>query len=462
MPSGITKNSAGAAAPTVGISDRNDYCAEEIDVRVVEWMEDLTNNDGVMKSYVDIAKDVPLAGTWTASTDSITINSVAANGKATTQVDIGAILKNSTGTTIGTVASITDDNNIKLTANAAVSIAAEVVLTNKFTPAYDNFVAKKASVLSTSYDFITELQRLKNFLKPYRTSFWAEEEAVNAELKRLENIKAQYQSEVDYFQGLIDGDPTSPDVSTWESKRNTQSGNVTTTENYRSNVKTAADAIFGQFTSPSANTGQTAAATVAVNGEMEDILEAIFFALVRSCQLIGTKPGVEDVWGTTIGSTETDTPVALLSYFDKFTKLIESKDTVDTLDGYTFDLTPFQNVSDNIVGLDIGEGTATYKDTNGNDATATYPVVNAVPDTKFGLLTAYLNSGVGAYYFGDDQDTLSSMTNQVLNAKNAVETQLGNLEALPVANQATDWNTDLDNLETARTQYSSWTFTSQI
>ena len=390
MPSGITKNSAGAATPTVGISDRNDYCAEEIDVRVVEWMEDLTNNDGVMKSYVDIATDK-----------------------------------------------------------------------EDFTSAYDNFVAKKASVLSTSYDFITELQRLKNFLKPYRTSFWAEEELVNAELKRLENIKAQYQSEVDYFQGLIDANPTSPDVPTWESKRNTQSGNVTTTENYRADVKTDADAIFGQFNGTS-NTGQSAAATAAVNGEMEDILEVIFFALVRSCQLIGTKPEVEDVWGTTIGSTETDTPVALLSYFDRFTKLIESKDTVDTLDGYTFDLTPFQNVSDNLVGLDIGEETATYKDVNGNDAVATYPVLNAQPDAKVGLLTAYLNSGVGAYYFGDDQDTLSSMTNQVLNAKNAVETQLGNLEALPVANQATDWNTDLDNLETARTQYSSWTFTSQI
>ena len=390
MPSGITKNSAGAAAPTVGISDRNDYCAEEIDVRVVEWMEDLTNNDGVMKSYVDIA-----------------------TGK------------------------------------------------EDFTSAYDNFVAKKASVLSTSYEFITELLRLKNFLKPYRTSFWAEEELVNAELKRLENIKAQYQSEVDYFQGLIDANPTSPDVPTWESKRNTQSGNVTTTENYRADVKTDADAIFGQFNGTS-NTGQSAAATAAVNGEMEDILEIIFFALVRSCQLIGTKPEVEDVWGTTIGSTETDTPVALLSYFDRFTKLIESKDTVDTLDGYTFDLTPFQNVSDNLVGLDIGEETATYKDVNGNDAVATYPVLNAQPDAKVGLLTAYLNSGVGAYYFGDDQDTLSSMTNQVLNAKNAVETQLGNLEALPVANQATDWNTDLDNLETARTQYSSWTFTSQI
>lgn len=390
MPSGITKNSAGAATPTVGISDRNDYCAEEIDVRVVEWMEDLTNNDGVMKSYVDIATDK-------------------------------------------------DD----------------------FTSAYDNFVAKKASVLSTSYEFITELLRLKNFLKPYRTSFWAEEELVNAELKRLENIKAQYQSEVDYFQGLIDGDPTSPDVPTWESKRNTQSGNVTTTENYRADVKTDADAIFGQFNGTS-NTGQTAAATAAVNGEMEDILEVIFFALVRSCQLIGTKPAVDDVWGTTTGSTETDTPVALLSYFDRFTKLIESKDTVNTLDGYTFDLTPFQNVSDNLVGLDIGEGTATYKDVNGNDAVATYPVLNAAPDAKVGLLTAYLNSGVSAYYFGDDQDTLSSMTDQVLNAKNAVETQLGNLEALPVANQATDWNTDLDNLETARTQYSSWTFTSEL
>ena len=391
MPSGITKNSAGAATPTVGISDRNDYCAEEIDVRVTEWMEDLTNNDGVMKSYVDIATDK-----------------------------------------------------------------------EDFTSAYDNFVAKRASVLSDSYDFITEFLRIKNFLKPYRTAFWAEEEAVNAELKRLEDVKAAYQAEVDYFQGLIDDDPSSPDAGDWATAKTTQSGNVTTTETYRADVKTDADAIFGQFNGTS-NTGQTAESTSAVNKEIEDILEAIFFAIVRSCQLIGTKPEVEDVFGTTIGSTETDTPVALLSYFDKFTKLIESKDTVDTLDGYTFDLTPFQNVSDNLSGLDIGEATATYKDVNGNDAIATYPVFNEPgPDATVGLLTAYLNSGVGAYYFGDDQDTLSSMTSQVLNAKNAVETQLGNLEALPVANQATDWDTDLDNLETARTQYSSWTFVSAI
>ena len=392
MPtSGITKNSAGAATPTVGISDRNDYCVEEIDVRVTEWMEDLTNNDGVMKSYVDIATDK-----------------------------------------------------------------------EDFTSAYDNFVAKRASVLSDSYDFITEFLRIKNFLKPYRTAFWAEEEAVNAELKRLEDVKAAYQAEVDYFQGLIDDDPSSPDAGDWATAKTTQSGNVTTTETYRADVKTDADAIFGQFNGTS-NTGQTAESTSAVNKEIEDILEAIFFAIVRSCQLIGTKPAVEDVFGTTIGSTETDTPVALLSYFDKFTKLIESKDTVDTLDGYTFDLTPFQNVSDNLSGLDIGEATATYKDVNGNDAIATYPVFNEPgPDATVGLLTAYLNSGVGAYYFGDDQDTLSSMTSQVLNAKNAVETQLGNLEALPVANQATDWDTDLDNLETARTQYSSWTFVSAI
>jgi len=391
MPSGITKNSAGAATPTVGISDRNDYCVEEIDVRVTEWMEDLTNNDGVMKSYVDIATDK-----------------------------------------------------------------------EDFTSAYDNFVAKRASVLSDSYDFITEFLRIKNFLKPYRTAFWAEEEAVNAELKRLEDVKAAYQAEVDYFQGLIDDDPSSPDAGDWATAKTTQSGNVTTTETYRADVKTDADAIFGQFNGTS-NTGQTAESTSAVNKEIEDILEAIFFAIVRSCQLIGTKPEVEDVFGTTIGSTETDTPVALLSYFDKFTKLIESKDTVDTLDGYTFDLTPFQNVSDNLSGLDIGEATATYKDVNGNDAIATYPVFNEPgPDATVGLLTAYLNSGVGAYYFGDDQDTLSSMTSQVLNAKNAVETQLGNLEALPVANQATDWDTDLDNLETARTQYSSWTFVSAI
>ena len=391
MPSGITKNSAGAATPTVGISDRNDYCVEEIDVRVTEWMEDLTNNDGVMKSYVDIATDK-----------------------------------------------------------------------EDFTSAYDNFVAKRTSVLSASYDFITEFLRIKNFLKPYRTAFWAEEEAVNAELKRLEDVKAAYQAEVDYFQGLIDDDPSSPDAGDWATAKTTQSGNVTTTENYRADVKTDADAIFGQFNGTS-NTGQTAEAGSGVNKEIEDILEAIFFAIVRSCQLIGTKPAVENVFGTTIGSTETDTPVALLSYFDKFTKLIESKDTVDTLDGYTFDLTPFQNVSDNLSGLDIGEATATYKDVDGNDAIATYPVFNEPgPDATVGLLTAYLNSGVGAYYFGDDQDTLSSMTSQVLNAKNAVETQLGNLEALPVANQATDWDTDLDNLETARTQYSSWTFVSLI
>ena len=87
-----------------------------------------TLGNGLIVAMCDTeTASVALTGTWTASTSSTTVNSAAANGSATTEVYVGAILKNSAGATIGTVASVTDDDNIELAANAAVAITAEAV-----------------------------------------------------------------------------------------------------------------------------------------------------------------------------------------------------------------------------------------------------------------------------------------------------------------------------------------------
>jgi len=87
-----------------------------------------TLGNGLVVAMCDAeTASVALTGTWTSSISSTTVNSAAADGAATTEVYVGAKLKNSAGTVIGTVASITDDDNIVLAANAAVAITAETV-----------------------------------------------------------------------------------------------------------------------------------------------------------------------------------------------------------------------------------------------------------------------------------------------------------------------------------------------
>ena len=63
-----------------------------------------------------------LTGTWTSTTSSTAFT--ATGGAATTQLYAGATIYDSSNVLIGTVASVTDDNTVVLTANAAVAITA--------------------------------------------------------------------------------------------------------------------------------------------------------------------------------------------------------------------------------------------------------------------------------------------------------------------------------------------------
>lgn len=82
-----------------------------------------TRANGVIVSMSDAENySKTLTGTWTSTTSSTAFTS--GGGAATTQLYVGAKIKDSSGNLIGTVASVTDDNNVVLTANAAVAITA--------------------------------------------------------------------------------------------------------------------------------------------------------------------------------------------------------------------------------------------------------------------------------------------------------------------------------------------------
>ena len=412
MPaSGITKNSAGAETPTVGLSDRNDYCVEEIEAQIMTWADDISNNDGVMASYQDIAADTN-------------------------------------------------------------KLPPEEPFLDGWETAYNNFVEKRASVATTSYAFIPEMARVKDVLYTYRNLFWAEEEAVNAEIKRLEDVKADYDADVATFESLLDDlDPLDPtdatDYATYTYKKAIQTANSATTQEYitgTGGVKPAADAIFGKFNtaSPDSNSGQTGQTTAAgsVNKEFEDMLETIFAARIVSSQKIGTIGDKDDIWGNSVGSAETDTPVALLNYFGTYKKIMQLKESVSQIQGVSFTLSEYDSVTGELVGYDMTTTSSSWVDNDGVTQTVYYPNLNAVPDADQAILTTYLNSGVSSKYLKDGQESLSSMVTQVANAESSVQTQLSNLEAIDTSTTQTNiWDTDLDNLETARTQYSSWIFT---
>ena len=71
--------------------------------------------------------DFDLTGSWTTTTSSTALTSPGADGAATTELYAGATVYDSAGTLIGTVASVTDDDNVVLTANAAVAVTTATV-----------------------------------------------------------------------------------------------------------------------------------------------------------------------------------------------------------------------------------------------------------------------------------------------------------------------------------------------
>ena len=445
-PSAITKNGAGANPPTYGISDRADYCVEELENTVINWTESISGIDSIMEAYLDFATDKSKQG-------------------PTTSVTIGAYTAN-----IPDLSSPTDFKRFKA----------------GWESAFDNFTNKRADVNTAAYAIIDEIFRIKGVLKTYRDLFWAEETAVNAELKRLETIRDQYAArrdywygQRDYYQGLLDGlNPLDPDytanLTSYTSLRNTASSNAShhdtdreTTEGYRSTVLTQCNAIFGDFAG-GANTGQEEPAATAVNGEYETILNTIRLQLLAVENKTGTKGKEATYWDgkghtypTTYEGTEyDDTPVALLEYMGKFQLVTLNKDSVAKMGENTFEIGEFQTVNNDLVAFDLTTTTTSYTTTEGFTNYVHYPQLNSSPDAKESLLKAFLNTGTSAKYWNDRQHTLSSMNTQVSTVKTQAESSKTAIAALALSSQTNDWDTDLDNLETARTQYSFWVYDS--
>lgn len=428
MPlSSITKGSA--ESPTVGVSDRADYCVEEIESRIIGWSNDIKNNDGVMASFEDIATDKNKEG-------------------PTKTVD---------GVTLPDLSSSTPPKMFK----------------EGWETQYDNFVSKRADVNTVSYSIVDEMIRIRDVLKTYRDYFWDEETAVNTELSRLEGIRDQHETRRDYWLAQRNAlDPLdvnyATDYTTYTSNYNHHEADRVRFEGYRSTVLSECNAIFGQFNG-SSRSGQTATCSNAVNGEFESILDTIHHGLVRACNRIGTKDVEAKYWvdevnkedaSTYVGLQYANTPVKLLDYMGNFNQIIEAKDTISKLEGITFNITEFETVTNELIALDMTTATSEFTDSTGTTQYAHYPSVNSKPDAKEGLLTYYYSNGVSPKYYNDKQETISGMSAQVSTAKAGVEDTEDDLEALALSSQTGDWDTDLDNLETSRTQYSSQTYDS--
>jgi len=305
------------------------------------------------------------------------------------------------------------------------------------------FADEKASVLATMYLFYTELERARNEVVPFYDLYWIEEGLVNTEIKRLEDVRAAYAAESARITGAIGELDTildAAEIATLTADRTTVNGRAATSETYRNNVKTNADDAFGVY--PDGVCTDTASG----NYEFEDLLDDVVDAFDACRKRVGIKEGL------------TDTAVALLNYFDTFIRLTESGESVDKLDAVTFISPEYQSVSNNLVGLDIGTESTNYTDSDGNPAVATYPKLNTPSDHKTAIVTTYLTTGVSPKYYNDPQPALSSLTNQISSSKSTIEAQYAVLQGLPTATHEARWNSYLSDLETARTQYSSWTY----
>ena len=312
---------------------------------------------------------------------------------------------------------------------------------------HSDFSDEKASILETMYAFLPALETARDAVEPFYDLYWTEEGLVNTEIKRLEDVKADYDAEVLTIDGLLDGlDVTDPQFATLTASRTTQSDRSSTTQGYIEDVRDDADAAFGAYSGDPATTTDTTSG----NYEFEDLLDDVVDAFNACRERVGIKDG------------QTDTAVALLNYFDKFVRLVESGESVNELNEITFTASEFQTVSDNLVGLEVGTESVNFKDVDGNDAVASYPVLNSSPNHKTAIVLAYLNNGTGPKYYTDEQDSLSSMTTQVSQCKSTIETQLAVIQGLPTATHQARWYLYLADIETARTQHSSWTFTSEL
>ena len=126
------KNATSATA-SVLIKNRDTYDAnyaggssDGYGMWAAKWAGDLGNGLVVGMADAETAS-VSLTGSWTSSTSSATVTAPGADGAATTEVYAGAVLKDSSGNTIGTISSVTDDDTIVLKANAAVAVTTATI-----------------------------------------------------------------------------------------------------------------------------------------------------------------------------------------------------------------------------------------------------------------------------------------------------------------------------------------------
>lgn len=395
---------------TIGICTRAESDNYEIESRIIEWSNDMENIDGVMTAYFDMAQDLQ-------------------------------------------------------------KILPEKQYLDGWESAYDNLKAKKESVAEKMLEMVDEMVRIEGVLATYVPLFEAEETKVNTELSRLKTIADQYHASANSYQAIADahiaggGSTGDTEYTDAIAARDHQLADRTTSANNATDVKTDADAIFGA--SPGAPGTQSDRSTAAVNLELENILDRIHEAIANSAYGVGTRGATDKFWSGNYNSNFNDNgqpnnPAGLLEYFGVFKRMIKNKDITNKMDGVSFSTAEFATITDKLVPLDLETKTATWKDSNGVTQTAYYPQLNSRPEPNDALLSAYYTGSVSnnKYFKHSDVQTnsIDSISTQVATAESAINTELTALKALATSSQTSDWDTDLTNLETARTQYSSWVY----
>lgn len=395
---------------TIGICTRAESDNPEIENRIIEWSNDMENINGVMTAYFDMTQDLQ-------------------------------------------------------------KILPEKQYLDGWESAYDNLKAKKESVAEKMLEMVDEMVRIQGVLSTYVPLFETKETQINAELSRLKGIADQYHTSANAYQAIADahlaggGSTGDTEYTDAIAARDHQLDDKATTEGYASTVKTNADNIFGA--SAGAPGEQTLRSTAAVNLELEDILDRIHEAIANSAYDVGTRGSTDKFWTGNYNTNhdaagQPNNPAGLLEYFGVFKRMIKDKDITNKLDSISFSSGEFATISDKLVPLDLETKTASWKDSNGVTQTAYYPHLNSSPEPNNALLSAYYTGTVSnTKYFKHSNvqaTSLDSISTQVATAETGVNTELTALKGLATSSQTSDWDTDLANLETERTRYSSWVY----
>jgi hypothetical protein len=158
---GVTKISGNATSFTKDLRPgRRLYALDNTFLGVVDYIVDdvtiyLSVPDGVKANYNSTSfitnyNEIPLQGTITTSTGSLTV--IGVGTQFVGQLKPGYLLGTNTGTLIGTVASITDNTTLTLTGNAAIALSGSIYKTNA-----DHFLYPGTISASTSSKIVTGL-----------------------------------------------------------------------------------------------------------------------------------------------------------------------------------------------------------------------------------------------------------------------------------------------------------------